>query len=82
MIETIGLNSTPYSVIFWYKGDVTKNRTICYSQEEEENVIDRLNDEKSFYSGFDRVQIIRRSGIEFNIFKNLNLKEKLACQIG
>lgn len=59
MVVVIGLNSTPYSVIVWYKGDKACSKTICYDKREEAELIDCLNDERSYRYMYDRAEIIR-----------------------
>ena len=59
MIQTLGLTSTPHSVIVWYKGDKAVSKTICYDQQEETELIDCLNDERSYRSMYDAAEIIR-----------------------
>jgi hypothetical protein len=59
MINLIGFDGPePHSVIFWRVNGDNHAKTICYSLEEEQTALERLNTAGDYYNQFDQAVVI------------------------
>lgn len=62
MVELVGFEEKPFSIIFWQRDGNFISKTVCYSAEEELAALNRFYDTNDFYSTYNKAVIYRDDG--------------------
>lgn len=62
MVELVGFEEKPFSIIFWQRNGDIVSKTVCYSDEDELAAISRFYTAGDFYSTYDKAVIYRENG--------------------
>ena len=62
MVELVGFEEKPFSIIFWQRDGNLISKTVCYSAEEELAALNRFYDTNDFYSTYNKAVIYRENG--------------------